>query len=174
MLIMVCYFKRICGINQAEDRVKWPDLLHRHTIALASFREWSVVSAWLRIRAQPWNPCQPRNSASASTWSGGGRSYIFRTLNSVPFFLDMSQYHQICTLSGLFRTCQAPGLAAEVYPIAYLVHFCILSPRTLDIIAQCTRSYARSRSAGESLPVNHGVSTGAWYYIWLLRNWKLY
>ena len=28
---MVCYFKRICGINQAEDRVTWPDLLHRHT-----------------------------------------------------------------------------------------------------------------------------------------------
>ena len=67
MLIMVCYFKRIWGINQAEDRVTWPDLLHRHTIALASFREWSVVSAWLRIRAQPWNPCQPRNSALAWT-----------------------------------------------------------------------------------------------------------
>ena len=26
-----------------------------------------VVSAWLRIRAQPRNPCQPCNSASAST-----------------------------------------------------------------------------------------------------------
>ena len=69
MLIMVCYFKRICGINQAEDRVTWPDLLHRHTITFASFREWSVVSAWLRIQAQPWNPCQSRNSASASTCS---------------------------------------------------------------------------------------------------------
>ena len=65
---MVCYFKRICGINQAEDRVTWPDLLHRHTIALASFREWSVVSARLRIRAQPRNPCRARNSASAWTW----------------------------------------------------------------------------------------------------------
>ena len=65
---MVCYFKRICGINQAEDRVTWPDLLHRHTIALASFREWSVVSAGLRIRAQPRNPCRARNSASAWTW----------------------------------------------------------------------------------------------------------
>ena len=64
---MVCYFKRICGINQAEDRVTWPDLLHRHTIALASFREWSVVSARLRIRAQPRNPCRARNSASAWT-----------------------------------------------------------------------------------------------------------
>ena len=62
---MVCYFKRICGINQAEDRVTWPDLLPRHTIALASFREWSVVSARLRIRAQPRNPCRARNSASA-------------------------------------------------------------------------------------------------------------
>ena len=66
---MVCYFKRICGINQAEDRVTWPDFLHRHTIALASFREWSVVSARLRIRAQPRNPCRARNSASAWTWS---------------------------------------------------------------------------------------------------------
>ena len=65
---MVCYFKRICGINQAEDRVTWPDLLHRHTIALASFREWSAVSARLRIRAQPRNPCRARNSASAWTW----------------------------------------------------------------------------------------------------------
>ena len=37
----------------------WPDLLHRHTSALASFREWSVVSAWLRIRAQPRNPASP-------------------------------------------------------------------------------------------------------------------
>ena len=68
MLIMVCYFKKICGINQAEDWVTWPDHICRHTSALASFREWSVVSAWLRIRAQPRNPCQPCNSASASTW----------------------------------------------------------------------------------------------------------
>ena len=64
---MVCYFKRICGINQAEDRVTWPDLLHRHTIALVSFRERSVISARLRIRAQPRNPCRARNSASAWT-----------------------------------------------------------------------------------------------------------
>ena len=35
---------------------------------LASLREWSVVSAWLRIRAQPRNHCQSHNSASASTW----------------------------------------------------------------------------------------------------------
>ena len=27
----------------------------------------TVISAWLRIRAQPRNPCQPHNSASAST-----------------------------------------------------------------------------------------------------------
>ena len=32
------------------------------------------------------------------------------------FFPDKSQYHRIFTLSGLFRTCQAPGLAAEVDP----------------------------------------------------------
>ena len=38
---------------------------------LASFREWSVVSAWLRIRAQPWNPCHPSNSVSASTCACG-------------------------------------------------------------------------------------------------------
>ena len=83
MLIMVCYFKRICGINQAEDRVTWPDLLHWHTIPLASFREWLVVSAWLRIRAQPWNPRQARNSVSASNWLGrfsvfGSRCLHFR------------------------------------------------------------------------------------------------
>ena len=46
---MVCYLKKICGINQAEDRVTWPDLLHRHANALASFREWLVLSAWLRF-----------------------------------------------------------------------------------------------------------------------------
>ena len=40
----------------------------------------------------------------------------------------------------------------------------ILSPRTLDIIGQCTRSYTHGRHVGESLPVNHGESTGAWYY----------
>ena len=68
MLIMVCYFKKIFGINQAEDRVMRPDLLHQHISALASLREWSVVSAWLRIWAQPRNPCQSHNSASASTW----------------------------------------------------------------------------------------------------------
>ena len=34
----------------------------------------------------------------------------------------------------------------------------------MDIIAQCTRPYARGRHAGESLPVNHGEYTGAWYY----------
>ena len=48
--------------------------------------------------------------------SGGGLSYIFRTLNSIPFFPDQSQYHQIFTLSGLFWTCQAPGPAAKVDP----------------------------------------------------------
>ena len=80
---MVCYFKRICGINQAEDRVTWPDLLHRHTIALASFREWSVVSARLRIRAQPRNPCRARNSASAWTcWMEISR--YFYTIARVP------------------------------------------------------------------------------------------
>ena len=41
MLIMVCYFKRICGINQPEDRVTWPDLLHRHQIFHVSAGTWS-------------------------------------------------------------------------------------------------------------------------------------
>ena len=40
----------------------------------------------------------------------------------------------------------------------------IISPRTLDIIAQCTCSYAHARHAGESLPVIHGESTGAYYF----------
>ena len=34
------------------------------------------------------------------------------------------RYHRIFTLSGLFRTCQATGLAAEVDPIAHFSHFC--------------------------------------------------
>ena len=56
-------------------------------------------------------------------WPGGGWSYIFRTLNSIPFFPDKSRYHRIFTLSGLFRTCQAPDPAAEVDPIAHFGHF---------------------------------------------------
>ena len=36
----------------------------------------------------------------------------------------------------------------------------------MGIIAQCTRSYGRGRHAGESLPVNYGEYTGAWYYFW--------
>ena len=55
--------------------------------------------------------------------AGGGWSYIFRTLNSIPFFPDKSRYHRIFTLSGLFRTCQAPDSAAEVDPIAHFGHF---------------------------------------------------
>ena len=55
--------------------------------------------------------------------SGGGLSYIFRTQNSTLFFPDQSQYHQIFTLSGLFQTCQAPGLPAKVDPIAHFGHF---------------------------------------------------
>ena len=61
--VCISDLKKICGINQAENRVMCPDLLHWQTSTLASFREWSVVSAWLQIRAQPRNPCQPRNSA---------------------------------------------------------------------------------------------------------------
>ena len=48
---------------------------------------------------------------------------FFRTLNCIQFFADMSLYHRIRTLSGLFWTCQAPGLAAEVDPIAHFSHF---------------------------------------------------
>ena len=66
-----------------------------------------------------WNPPLKLNE-----WlSGGGWSYIFRTLNSIPFFPDKSRYHRIFTLSGLFRTCQAPDPAAEVDPIAHFGHF---------------------------------------------------
>ena len=68
-----------------------------------------------------------RNSKCKSrgfeTLRGGGWSYIFRTLNSIPFFPDKSRYHRIITLSGLFRTCQAPDSAAEVDPIAHFGHF---------------------------------------------------
>ena len=60
---------------------------------------------------------------SVNRWPGGGWSYIFWTLNSIPFFPDKSRYHRIFTLSGLFRTCQAPDPAAEVDPIAHFGHF---------------------------------------------------
>ena len=55
--------------------------------------------------------------------AGGGLSYIFRTLEFHTFFPDKFRYHCIFTLSRLFRTCQAPGLAAEVDPIAHFGHF---------------------------------------------------
>ena len=79
MLIMVCYFKRICVINQAED----PSHVTRSSSpAHDRAREFPGMigfSAWLRIRAQPWNPCQPRNSASASTWQWQSWSWIVDT-----------------------------------------------------------------------------------------------
>ena len=54
--------------RQKIESREWPDLLHRHTSRFASFREWSVVSAWLWFRTQLRNPCQPCSSALASTW----------------------------------------------------------------------------------------------------------
>ena len=39
------------------------------------------------------------------------------------FFPHKSWNHRILTLSGLFRTCQAPSLVAEVDPIAHFGHF---------------------------------------------------
>ena len=93
---MVCYFNKICGINQAEDRVTWPDLLHRRTSALTSLREWSVVSAWLRIWAQPRNPCQPRNSASASTCTCSyATEYVFETRAHFHTDLHSPEWHKI-------------------------------------------------------------------------------
>ena len=60
--------KKICGIKQAEDRVTWPNVLHRHTSMLASFREWSVVSAWLPV-ASLGVLTRPRPvSSTLNTW----------------------------------------------------------------------------------------------------------
>ena len=65
----------------------------------------------------------PSTEWAHETVTGRGLSYIFRTLSSIPFFPDKSRYHRTFTLSRLFRTCQAPGLAAGVDPIAHLGHF---------------------------------------------------
>ena len=67
--------------------------------------------------------CWTAHNIFCTQLSGGGWSYIFRTLNSIPFFPDKCRYHRIFTLSGLFRTCQAPDSAAEVDPIAHFGHF---------------------------------------------------
>ena len=79
---------------------------------------------WNRLPASIVEAYSPQAyKAGLATLAGGGWSYIFRTLNSIPFFPDKSRYHRIFTLSGLFRTCQAPESAAEVDPIAHFGHF---------------------------------------------------
>ena len=104
-------FKKICGIYQAEDRVMWPDLLHCHTSALASFREWSFVSVWLRIRAQPRNPCQPRNSALALTW---GLVFLFYPhFSDLPGTVPTVSAHEVIKISQRHtRTYGWQGTAA--------------------------------------------------------------
>ena len=69
MLITVHYFSKtkICGINQAEDWVTWPNLLHRHTSKFVSFWEWSVASMRPRIWGQPRNLCLPQRWDSSPT-----------------------------------------------------------------------------------------------------------
>ena len=42
-----------CGINQAEDQVMWPDVLHLHMNTLARLQEQSVASMWSQIGAGP-------------------------------------------------------------------------------------------------------------------------
>ena len=45
-------------LTQADDRGMWPNLFHWHTSTLASFREWSIASAWLWIQSWVQNPVQ--------------------------------------------------------------------------------------------------------------------
>ena len=89
----------------------------------------SRISSY-RIKTDSWIDGHACLKAMCFYWlwdgplfTGGGWSYIFRTLNSIPFFPDKSRYHRIFTLSGLFRTCQAPDSAAEVDPVAHFGHF---------------------------------------------------
>ena len=51
---------------------------------------------------------------------------IFRTLSSIPFLPDKSRssdIHIVRTFRDVVQTFQAPGLAAEVDPIAHFGHF---------------------------------------------------
>ena len=93
MLIMVCYFKRICEINPAKDRVTWPNLLHRHPSTLVSFQEWLVAST---TRVAPNSGPAPKSLLTSEfrlvldlvkwdgdrggyfvdLWPGRGRSWI--------------------------------------------------------------------------------------------------
>ena len=111
---------------------------------------------WARVKNGFWSykhtnkcpcriPCscclQDHAKFGCGSWAGGGRSYIFWTLNSMPFFPDKCRYHWIFKLSGLSRICQVPGLAAEVDPIAHFGRFrshpttCTWSQINLKIVA---------------------------------------
>ena len=161
---MVCYFKRICGINQAEDRVTWPDLLHRHTIALVSFREWSVVSARLRIRAQPRNPCRARNSASAWTWW-----MILEVVQVQPESFNLSQYHiQYC--SDWSKIWTNPADTPWKNHIIMTLKQCRFD--VIMTIVMCARwESLSSQNTPHTLPLraSYGVSCD-----YLLKNWPCY
>ena len=68
MLFMIHYLKKICGINQAKDRVMWPDHLHRQTSTLTNFWEQSFASTSSRIQGWPRNRSWLGSSDSSSTW----------------------------------------------------------------------------------------------------------
>ena len=82
------------GVSWYQDKTVFSDL--RPTCTLT---HWGLVTRWRPVLYFP------------DTWV----PYIF--------FRTSSRYHRIFTLSGLFRTCQAPGLAVEVDPIAHFGHF---------------------------------------------------
>ena len=76
-----------------------------------SFFSWKVWKKMFFKFFKSWQVCD--QVEAGPIFSGHWIPYLF--------FPDKSRYHRIFTLSGLFRTCQAPDSAAEVDPIAHLV-----------------------------------------------------
>ena len=59
-LSMFIIRKNYVELTQAENRVRWSELLHQHTSTLVSFRGWSVASTRSRIPAWPQNRSRPK------------------------------------------------------------------------------------------------------------------
>ena len=114
MLIMACYFRKICGINQAEDRVTWHDLLHQRTRISGNDRLFPrgsefgpnpKIPASTVIQLRPWpDHCTKCPCETVLTRFCSG------TLDQIAFFsitfLNRSRISRlICTHSTLIQLC---------------------------------------------------------------------
>ena len=122
----------------------WLDLLHWRTSALASFREWSVVSVWLWIWAQPRNPCQPRNYASASTW--------LRDENNGFHLLEPSKPH-----------CHIITYVQDIG----LIFWCVIATRVINEILKI-HDNIKEIIAGVKYSLIYTYITGQWPTEWTL------